>query len=58
MGIQIFSAAAIATQHQLHEELHNALGTRRHIHTTSSEHFTTLREGFTKRTLCAFPLFR
>ena len=40
-GSQIFSAAA-AIENQLDEKLHNSLGARRHMRTTSSEHFTTL----------------
>ena len=39
---QIFSAAA-APEHPLHEGLYNPLGTRRHIHTKPSSHYTALR---------------
>ena len=41
-GTQIFSAAA-APDHPLHEGLYNPVGTRRHIHTTPSSHYTALR---------------
>ena len=41
-GTQIFSTAA-APEHPLHEGLYNPLGTRRHIHTTPSSHYTALR---------------
>ena len=40
-GTQIFSAVA-APEH-LHEGLYNPVGTRRHIHTTPSSHYTALR---------------
>ena len=41
-GTQIFSAAA-APEHPLHEGIYNPVGTRRHIHTTPSSHYTALR---------------
>ena len=41
-GTQMFSAAA-APEHALHEGLYNPVGTRRHIHTTPSSHYTALR---------------
>ena len=41
-GTQIFSAAA-TLEHSLHEGLYNPVGTRRHIHTTPSSHYTALR---------------
>ena len=41
-GTQIFSTAA-APEHPLHEGLYNSVGTRRHIHTTPSSHYTALR---------------
>ena len=41
-GTQLFSAASMV-DHPLHEGLHNPVGTRRHIHTTPSAHYTALR---------------
>ena len=41
-GTQIFSAAA-APEQPLREGLYNPVGTRRHIHTTPSSHYTALR---------------